>query len=221
MKNYLPNERFLIICFFLLFLASVSCADAEQDTLPSLPDVSVKGEQDREKNEAPEHVILRSSYRNLSASQVEAIPYKNIRKLKKWGFYGSSTLKRDYVEKTIMGDKVVIEATTGLMWHQSGSENNTKWENAKKWVQELNRKGYAGYQDWRLPTVDEAVSLLESDRKSNNLYIAPIFDKNQLYIWTGDGFLEYSAWVISFRSALVTWSDSTYRNYVRPVRTIQ
>jgi hypothetical protein len=157
----------------------------------------------------------------MSASQIEAIPNKTIRKWKNWGFYGSSTLKLDYEENVIKGDKVVIEHTTGLMWHQSGSKSHTKWENAKKWVQDLNGKGYAGYQDWRLPTVDEAVSLLEADKKSNNIYIAPIFDKNQLYIWTGDGFLKHSAWVVSFRSGLTTWSDIKYRNYVRPVRTIK
>lgn len=221
MRNYLRNERFLIIFFFLLFLPSVSHAEGVEDKLPTLSDTPVKRDQERDENEEPEPVILRSSYRNLSASQVAAIPNKTIRKWKKWGFYGSSTLKRGYEEKTIKGDKVVIERTTGLMWHQSGSENHTKWENAKKWVQELNTKGYAGYQDWRLPTVDEAVSLLEPDKMSNNLYIAPIFDKNQLYIWTGDSFLAHAAWVISFRSALTTWSDIKYRNYVRPVRTIQ
>ncbi|NOG82300.1 MAG: DUF1566 domain-containing protein [Planctomycetes bacterium] len=221
MKNYLQTECLLFLFFSFLFFPLVSYAEEGQSTLPALSDVPVKTEQEVTESEAPNRVSLRNAYRNLSAVQVEAIPHKSIRKWKKWGFYGSSTLKRDYEEKTINGERVVIEHTTGLMWHQSGSKSHTKWENAKKWVEDLNSKGYAGYQDWRLPTVDEAVSLLQADKKSNNLYIVPIFDKNQLYIWTGDGFLKHAAWVVSFRSALTTWSEVKYRNYVRPVRTIK
>ncbi|MDR4497034.1 MAG: DUF1566 domain-containing protein [Candidatus Scalindua sp.] len=221
MRNYLQTERFPFICFFLLFLTLVSYADGGQNILPSLSVVPVKTEQDINEKEVPKHVILRNTYGNMSVSQVQAIPHKAIQKWKKWGFYGSSTLKREYEEKTIKDDNVVIESTTGLMWHRSGSKTHMNWENAKKWITDLNSNGYAGYQDWRLPTVDEAVSLLESDKKSNDFFIDPVFDINQLYIWTGDGFLKHAAWVVSFRSALATWSDIMYRNFVRPVRTVQ
>ncbi|MCP5004460.1 MAG: DUF1566 domain-containing protein [Planctomycetes bacterium] len=216
-------NRFLsswFICFFLLLFPLISCADEGENALPSIPDVPLKVDEGSGENEVPGKVVLRNSYRNLSAAQVQAIPHKSIRKWKKWGFYGSSTLKRDYEIKVIKGDKVVVERTTGLMWHQSGSKSHTNWGNAKKWIQDFNSNGYAGYKDWRLPTVDEAVSLLEPDRKSNSLYVDPVFDKNQLFIWTGDGFLAYSAWVVSFRSALTTWSDVKHRNFVRPVRAI-
>ena len=85
---------------------------------------------------------------------------------------------------TIKGDKVVIDHTTGLMWHQSGSYKNMSWKRAKKWVGELNKQGYAGFLDWRLPTLEEAVSLLEQNEKSGNQFIDPVFDKTQWSIWT-------------------------------------
>ena len=117
-------------------------------------------------------INLRSSFEELSVSQVHAIPNKSIRKFKKFGFYGHSTISHDYKVETINGEKVVIDHVTGLMWHQSGSRLHMNWAKAKQWIKDLNSSEYAGYNDWRLPTVEETVSLLESTKKSDNIYIA-------------------------------------------------
>ncbi len=166
-------------------------------------------------------INLRSSFEELSVDQVHAIPKISIRKWKPWGFYGYSTISHDYKVETINEEKVVIDHVTGLMWHQSGSRLHMNWTKAKQWIKDLNSSEYAGYNDWRLPTVEEAVSLLEKAKKINNLHIAPIFDKNQLYIWTGDTYGSRTAWVVSFRNGQVTWIRIDFRNYVRPVRTIK
>jgi len=81
--------------------------------------------------------------------------------LKKRGFFASNWNKsgnfsNKYEAKTINGENVVIDNATGLMWHQSGSEKYMSYTKAKKWIDELNRRSYAGYRDWRLPTLEEA-----------------------------------------------------------------
>lgn len=119
-------------------------------------------------------INLRSSYRELSISQVQSIPNISIREKNDWGFYGHSTINHNYNLRSISNDKVVIDHATGLMWHQSGSEEYMNWELANHWLEQLNDEGYAGFNDWRLPTVEEAASLLESS-KSNDLYIDPVF----------------------------------------------
>ena len=112
------------------------------------------------------------------------------------------------------------------MWHQGGPDNYTTGYKAKEWVEDLNSKGYAGYYDWRLPTVDEAVSLLESSKMNGHLYIDPIFSKKHSPIWTGDKF-EYeggseAAWLVFFGSGFVGWSYVINDiNYVRPVRSVE
>lgn len=104
------------------------------------------------------------------------------------------------------------------MWHQSGSDKYMKWEEAKRWVKDLNQKGYAGYYDWRLPTVEEAASLLESRKNNDDLSIDPVFDKKQFWIWTGDRYGSESAWYVSFNIGNVNW-DYPDGGGVRPVRS--
>jgi serine/threonine-protein kinase len=110
----------------------------------------------------------------------------SIRKKHNGGFDGHSTIKHDYETKTIEGDKAVIDHATGLMWHQSGSDQCMEWNKARDWVCGLNDMGYAGCNDWELPTVEEAISLLESSKRNDKPYVASVFDNKQKWIWTGD-----------------------------------
>jgi hypothetical protein len=109
------------------------------------------------------------------------------------------------------GEKLVIDHATGLTWQQSGSKDSMTYADAENYIRELNKKGVAGYNDWRLPTLEEAMSLMEPSEKHGDLYIDPVFDKTQRWIWTADKLRAGVAWVVSFgsgycRSALVVYS---------------
>jgi hypothetical protein len=115
------------------------------------------------------------------------------------------------------------------MWYQSGSEKDMVWNEARQWVKDLNSRGYAGYSDWRLPTVEEAASLLESSKNAGDLYIDTVFDVTQSGIWTGDendsaSYLD-GVWGIRFTGGYgcgsVYWCYENARNYVRPVRSMK
>ncbi len=169
------------------------------------------------------HITIRSSYADISVSQVQSIPNVVIDKKEDWGFWGHSTIIHHYDLKSINADKVVIDHSTGLMWHQSGSEEYMNWKLANRWIAQLNEKGYAGFKDWRLPTVEEVVSLLEPSKKNGNRYIDHAFDTKHQWIWTGDTMsgLE-AAWVVAFYDSNVCWYAFTSRyHYVRPVRSIK
>ncbi len=153
-------------------------------------------------------------------SQVQAIPFISIRAKRDWGFYGHSTIEHEFDLETNNGEKVVIDHATGLMWHQAGSKEYVNWEKAKQWVNNLNNNGYAGYKDWRLPTTEEAASLLESKKRDNDLYINSIFNAEQQWIWTGDSFGSSGTWHVYFDDGLVYWNNTDVNNdNVRPVRS--
>ncbi len=95
-----------------------------------------------------------------------------------------------------------------------------KRKEVKKWLRSLNRIGYAGYYDWRVPTVEEASSLLEASEKNGNLYIDTVFDKKQRWLWTGDSYSSGGMWRVYLDDGYVDWGDVALL-YVRPVRKIR
>jgi hypothetical protein len=143
--------------------------------------------------------LLRKTAKELSDGDAKKM-------LKTKGFCDNSwnkngkTYKNSYDTRDINGDKIVSDKTSGLMWQQSGSLNYRNYKKAKEYVAKLNKQNHAGFNDWRLPTLEEGMSLMEPDNKNNDLYIDSVFDKVQSYIWTSDPYTGSSdgVWVVYF-----------------------
>jgi len=123
---------------------------------------------------------LRSEPCELSDEDVEAM-------VKRYNFYNrgkneSGEFKNDFKD---IGDGTVTDRATGLMWQQSGTEKHRPYNSryptytAKAYIDELNQKLFAGYNDWRLPTLEELASLLENNKEKKNYYINSLFDMKQ------------------------------------------
>lgn len=168
---------------------------------------------------------LRSTYNYLSETDVQDMPNIIISKNDESVFTGYSIIKHKYKAKEIKNDKVIIDRATDLMWHQSGNASSFSWMDAYHWIDELNQKGYAGYQDWRFPTLEEAASLLEPSKKNKYLYISPVFSREEEWIWTGDLRDQETAWIVYFRHGSLVLCG-TYSHYmthggsIRPVRSL-
>ena len=146
---------------------------------------------------SPGTFLLRSKPMELSEKDVHDM-------VRKHDFFDTSRnllskgFPHKYTELNIKGKKVVFDEFSCLMWQQGGSKNSMSYEDAKQWVTELKRNRFAGFNDWRLPTLEEAMSLMESEQE-NGLHINPIFDSKQSWIWTADMIYgESRAWVVNF-----------------------
>ncbi|MCR4288658.1 MAG: DUF1566 domain-containing protein [Candidatus Scalindua sp.] len=155
-------------------------------------------------------------------SQAQSIPHISIHENTDWGFYGHSTIQNNYELKTIKNGKVVVDHATELMLFQSGTVKYLNYEKPMQLLEEINKEGYAGYNDWRLPALEEAVSLLEPD-KQNGLFVDPVFDKGQSSIWTSDHYNPEITWRVAFDSGSVSWGyyGNYGGSYIRPVCPIK
>jgi hypothetical protein len=158
---------------------------------------------------------LRSSYESCTEDDIEKM-------FKRYNFFNrfkneTGDFNNDFELIIINSNKVVIDHTTELMWHQSGSVERMDLDKEWSWKKRLNQDEYAGYSDWRLPTIAEAASLLKS--KNTNLFIDPVFDEQQDSIWTCDHFSSDRVWCVNFLIGYVNNYNVYYGHYSRPVRS--
>ncbi len=162
-----------------------------------------------------DQIHLRSQAKQLSDKDVKSM-------LTKHGFFDriwnkTGAFANDFVDN---GDGTVTDRATGLMWQKDGSPDGMTWANAKEYINTLNRKRFAGYSDWRLPTIEELASLMKSSRTKGNLYIDPIFSEKQMFCWSADTFGPEMAWYASFKSGMIRHVYHFFY-HVRAVRTIK
>jgi hypothetical protein len=127
------------------------------------------------------------------------------------------------------GVSVMIDHTTGLMWYDGNSEKERNLEDAEEWVNKLNHQRYGGYDDWRLPTLEEAASLLRKDKNNKGLHIAPTFSIKLSKIWTKDASMKRSLfgtpknWIVCFDSGSIQafYTGKKKKCNVLPVRSLE
>jgi serine/threonine-protein kinase len=112
----------------------------------------------------------------------------------------------------------ITDQATGLVWQQAGSLFPLTWTLAESYIQELNSSQFAGNSSWRLPTIDELMTLLTELPRGEDFCIEPIFDSRQRWLWSCDRRSFTAAWYVSIDMGYVAWQDFTAYFYVRAVR---
>ena len=144
-----------------------------------------------------EQVRLRSEPMQLSADDVKSM-------LVKHNFFdrtknNNGTFSNDLVDN---GDGTITDRITELMWQKNGSAEGMVWNTTKNYIHRLNQNRFAGYSDWRLPTIEELASLMKSAR-ANDLYIHPLFSDKQAFCWSADTYGADTAWYANFNAGII------------------
>ena len=173
--------------------------------------------------------FIDSDVHSLRSQSIALSNYKVIDMIRKYNFYDAdkNPKGKGFLHKYILqekhGNKIVIDEETNLMWQRSGTTYKIESGDAENCIKELNKKGYAGFNDWRLPTLEEAMSLIERQKQNGCLHINPLFDKKQSWIWTSDSYKNGGrAWYVSFLNGIcgnMHLFNYGY-DYVRAVRSL-
>jgi hypothetical protein len=140
-------------------------------------------------------VRLRAAYMNLSQADIAAVPRSG----------GRVPAQLEAHEHG--GEKVMLDFATGLMW--TLWKKPMAYDKARWWANRVT----AGYGNWRLPTTEEALSLLQMDR---GLY-AGLAD---LVVWTGDPVSDQTrtVWALRLPAGQFVAAAHNQMHYVWAVR---
>jgi hypothetical protein len=117
----------------------------------------------------------------------------------------------------VNGDGTVTDRATGLTWQQAGSDFPMTWHEACDYVEALNHKSFAKRGNWRLPTINELMTLLTDVPRAGDLCIEPVFDQNEKWLWSCDRRSFVAAWYVSADMGYISWQDFSCYYYVRAV----
>jgi len=125
-----------------------------------------------------------------------------------------------YRHRTLMTapDGTIADRSAGLVWQKSGSPYPMTWVQARGYIHRLNAQDSPRGLVWRLPTVNELLSLLSEPLGDEALCIAPLFDQRQKWLWSCDRRSYTAAWYVSVDLGYASWQDLTCLFYVRAVR---
>lgn len=106
------------------------------------------------------------------------------------------------------GKDLTTDKTTGLMWQRDGLDI-TSIRKMRKQVARLNKEQYAGFSDWRLPTMEEALSLMKPEKNNQDLHLDPAFSGDIPFIFVAEERDPGGYWYCDYKRGTVFWASGT------------
>ena len=176
------------------------------DALPLLAESDFKGET----------VVLSTEHTFINDDEIA--PF-----MTKWNFYDGDRNTEGAFENFLVdpGDgRVVVDQRTGLMW-QRGGLDITAVRSMKRKIEQLNKDGFAGFHDWRMPTMEEAMSIMDKEVNSKDIHLNLCFSKDQPFIFVDAQRKPGGYWYVDYKHGRAFWSSGTIPGgFARLCRTV-
>lgn len=108
---------------------------------------------------------------------------------------------------------VVVDRATSRSWQKTGSPYALNWQEAHSYISFLNRIHFGGLCSWRLPTLDELLSLLNESPEQTGTFSDP----QRKWLWSCDLHGKTERWFINLDMGYVASQDMDCPNYVKAV----
>ena len=133
---------------------------------------------------------------------------------------------------TINNDGTVSDTKTGLTWNKCsegqsgvdcriGTATTYTWQGALQQAQRVNNNGFfAGYKNWRLPSIKELNSIVEEQCSEPSINLAVFPESQNNVYWSSSPYAEVSsyAWFVNFNFGLSSLNFKYVKYFVRLVR---
>ncbi|RWX43927.1 hypothetical protein H206_03341 [Candidatus Electrothrix aarhusensis] len=180
--------------YLLLTIAQQPEVEDMGEPLPSAVDIGFSDEK----------FLLPSEPRTLTEEQVELI-------IRERSFYDVRLNPQGNFSGILAdtGDELtVFDERTNLLWQRTGIDL-CSIRTMKAKIDELNRTGFAGFDDWRMPSPEEAMSLLEPTINAKGMHLHPCFSKEQPFIFTNARRNPTGYWFVDYAQGKTYWSSGT------------
>ena len=104
--------------------------------------------------------------------------------------------------------QTVTDKVTGLTWQRAGLDIMSN-RMLRREIEKLNTEGFAGYSDWRMPTLPEAMSLMEQKINGKDQFLHPAFSSDQPFILVDATRRPGGQWFVDFKHGRAYWSSVT------------
>jgi len=103
--------------------------------------------------------------------------------------------------------QTVTDKVTGVMWQRGGADIMSH-RSMRRELEKLNAEKFAGYDDWRFPSMAEALSLMERE-KNRDLFLHSCFLSEQPFIFVDATRKPGGYWFVDFKHGRAFWSSGT------------
>jgi hypothetical protein len=118
----------------------------------------------------------------------------------------------------VLDGEAVLDKETGLVWEKSPDTTKRTWLNA---ITHCYLKNVGGRSGWRLPTIEELASLIDTTRSNPALPTGhPFLNVQSDFYWSSTPLADntVNAWGVTLSLGLVGFANKSTTFYVWPVR---
>ncbi len=114
-------------------------------------------------------------------------------------------------------ENLVIDMRTGLIWQRKDNGLPVNRVQADSFIETLNDKQKFKISTWRLPTVNELLTLVNDPKLPESSCPNDVWQEEGHWYWSCDRRSENTSWYINTRMGYTGWQENNCRNYVRAV----